>query len=1808
MVYDDSEIEPDETFTLTLTNPTGATLGDATATATIKNDDTAATLTASDVGDTTVDLTISGHTGNWWYKGNVHQCTAVPAGTTTIGLSGLSAATAYEYKAYSESTCKTTLDGVEFRTLAPVGTPTVSVSDVQGDEDDSWMTFEVSLSAASREQVTVGYATSSGTATSGTDFRAASGTLTIPANSTQPANVSVLVYDDSEIESDETFTLTLTNPTGATLGDATATGTINDDDTRAALTATLAASDVGETTAKLTIGGHTGNWWYKGNVHQCTAVSAGTPTVGLSGLSEAGGYEFEAYSESTCTTVLATGVEFVTLWLKVISLKPTEARLTLFNYNDRSGWWYKGDQSGAACTSVTGAGASITGLNAETTYTYRAYAAAGCNTADELGSETFQTPATGNTTLSVSDITQTTSTLTIAGHTGTWWYDGNGHMACTTVTSGATLALSGLLAGVWQNYSAYDRAGCDRADEIARESWFTERPVVGMSQAKGVEGKAVEFTVSLSAATDKEVTVDYATSSRTAESGMDFRAASGTLSFAAHTKSATVRVATTDDSADEGDETFTLELSNPVGARLRDAVAVGTIEDDDESTASLTAAFDGVPVKHDGKKLFAFHIRFSEEFEGLRLTALKDGALAVTGGRLVDVKRTVRGQNRSVTVRVRPTTSGDVSVSMVAATDCSAAAAICTADGRALSNLLSATVPGPMGALLTQDKTPPRIYSAITAGFRPVFGADGDYLGNRWILWTSWNEPLDVDSIPATGDFAVEVDGDLWAVEEVKVQSGPNANYVMLYMPPELYQDQVVTFSYAAGTNPIQDIAGNAAPSFTDRAVVVKDVAHRRPVTGVPDADAGDNVWADPGASVTLDGSGSSDPDGDTLTFDWGQIPPVGVVTQGQGGPIVPQLGMVALTGTDTARPTFVAPAEPGLLSFLLTVADPSGRADRDAVIVQVRDLAPDFGDATVGAMTLTPGEAMEPLVLPEATGGNGELTYVLTSEPAGLAGLSFDPASRTISGTPTTNGSWTVAYAAVDADSVVGNGDKARLTFKIHVWDSSTQAVPNPATGVTASNATQTAVDLAWTLPAQPSGIVVSAVEVQRQEADGSWGTEAALAADAASHTVTGLSAGTSYSFRVRVATNGGDSDSESVSAATLPDFTASFHGLPEAHDGSRLFEFEIRFSEEFQGLRLAALKEGALTVTGGRLVDTKRTVRGQNRSVTARVRPSQSGAVTLTLAATSDCAATAAICTRAGKKFRPAVSATVPGPAANAPEAALPVLSVADARAEEGGTLSFAVTLSALAAGAVTVDYTTADGTTASGVDYTAASGTLTFAAGETAKTVEVATLADSSAEDDETLTLTLSNASGATIGTAAATGTVADVAPLPVLGVANARTDEGGNLEFRVTLSAAAVGEVTVDYATSDGTATAGTDYTAASGTLAFAAGETEKTVSVAVLHDGSAEADETLTLTLSNASGANIGDGEATGTAVDVAPLTASFHGLPGAHDGRRLFEFEIRFSEEFQGLRLTALEAGALQVTNGRVVGVRRTTRGQNRSVTVKVRPSSTDDLTLTLPATTDCAAATAICTSEGRKLSGTATATVQGPVAVSVADAEAREGTDVAVEFAVTLSRAASGTVTVNYATRDGTAKAGEDYTATRGTLSFAAGELEKTVSVPILDDALDEGKETFTLKLTSVRGAAIADDEATGTIENSDPLQTMWLSRFGRTVADHVAGAVSDRLSNPMTGMQVTVGGQSLDLAQMEDEAWLDRTMVSMARVLGVPDRSGTRDDGWPDTGLGMHESPTFGSAPVRSVTGREILLGSSFHLTGDGGGTDSG
>jgi hypothetical protein len=212
---------------------------------------------------------------------------------------------------------------------------------------------------------------------------------------------------------------------------------------------------------------------------------------------------------------------------------------------------------------------------------------------------------------------------------------------------------------------------------------------------------------------------------------------------------------------------------------------------------------------------------------------------------------------------------------------------------------------------------------------------------------------------------------------------------------------------------------------------------------------------------------------------------------------------------------------------------------------------------------------------------------------------------------------------------------------------------------------------------------------------------------------------------------------------------------------------------------------------------------------------------------------------------------------------------LSIGNASATEGGSLVFTVTRSGATTTAVTANYATANGTAVAGSDYTANSGTISFAAGETSKTITVATIDDAIPESTEAMTVSLSAPTGgATIGTATGTGTIADNDANATLAIGNASVTEGGNLVFTVTRSGNTGFAVSVNYATVNGTATAGSDYTAASGTLSFAAGQTTATITVPTIDDSVYEPTETMAVALSGgSSGTTITTATGTGIITD-----------------------------------------------------------------------------------------------------------------------------------------------------------------------------------------------------------------------------------------------------------------------------------------------------------------------------------------------------
>ncbi len=430
-------------------------------------------------------------------------------------------------------------------------------------------------------------------------------------------------------------------------------------------------------------------------------------------------------------------------------------------------------------------------------------------------------------------------------------------------------------------------------------------------------------------------------------------------------------------------------------------------------------------------------------------------------------------------------------------------------------------------------------------------------------------------------------------------------------------------------------------------------------------------------------------------------------------------------------------------------------------------------------------------------------------------------------------------------------------------------------------------------------------------------------------------------------------------------------------------------------------------------------------------------------------------------------------------------PAFSVAGGAGVEGGAVEFGVTLAGSSSRSSAVSYATRDGTAVAGEDYGAAWGTLTFAPGETSRTVPVFLSDDAEDEVAETFSFALSAPVNATIATAAADGTIIDDDDPPAFSVAGGAGVEGGAVEFGVTLAGSSIRAATVSYATRDGTAVAGEDYGAASGTLTFAPGETSRTVPVPLLDDGLPEPAETFAVTLSSPTNATIATAAADGTIIDDdgAPQL-SIAGAAGGEGDILDFAVTLAGSSD-RAVNVSYATSDGTAVAGEDYLatrGVLTFPAGESRlTLSVPLVDDAVREPTETFAVTLSAAenAEIALDNAVGR------IADDDDPPAFSVAGGSGVEGG--AVEFGVTLAGSSSLTAAVSYATRDGTAVAGEDYVAASGTLTFAPGVAAMTVSVGLLVDGVDEADETFALQLGSPANATLAVGAATGTIEDVD-------------------------------------------------------------------------------------------------------------------------
>ncbi len=448
---------------------------------------------------------------------------------------------------------------------------------------------------------------------------------------------------------------------------------------------------------------------------------------------------------------------------------------------------------------------------------------------------------------------------------------------------------------------------------------------------------------------------------------------------------------------------------------------------------------------------------------------------------------------------------------------------------------------------------------------------------------------------------------------------------------------------------------------------------------------------------------------------------------------------------------------------------------------------------------------------------------------------------------------------------------------------------------------------------------------------------------------------------------------------------------------------------------------------------------------------------------------------------------------------------ISVADATAVEGtagtpGSLVFTVRLLTAMDDAVTLDWATADGTAQAGLDYVAGSGSLAFAAGETEKQITVSLVGDAASETAEAFTLSLSNAVGAPLVRATATGTITDD---DVILVDDVILPEGtsatpGTATVTIRLAGPTDQTITVDYATEDGTALAGQDYTATSGTATIASGQSSTTITIPILRDGTVEGGEAFTIRLSNASGATIGDDSAQVALIDDDGFTIADVSIAEGTGGSLNMTFTVTLASA-----LSAAATVDYATSDGSAVAGSDYTATSGTLTFNAGQTSRTFNVPINGDADFEGTEAFAITLSNATGGAGIRDATAEGSIrdddGLAVANVSVTEGTGGTTTATVTVTLTSTASpVTVDWTTADGTALAGQDYAAASGTLSFAAGETSKTIEIDITNDALWEANESFRITLSNAAGAPIVDGTGSVTINNDDARDAPVLSVLG--------------------------------------------------------------------------------------------------------------
>ncbi|WP_222843474.1 beta strand repeat-containing protein [Roseivirga misakiensis] len=1600
---------------------------------------------------------------------------------------------------------------------ASINDPSVS----EGDAGSATLTFTVSLdSPAPSGGATVDYATSDGTASSASDYTSTTGTVSFSAGETSKT-IDVTVAGENMVETDETITMTLSNPTGTSvvIGDATGTGTINNDDTTVVTIANVSANEnSGAQTITATLTNPV-----QGGFAFDVFTTDGTATVADSDYSSTAG--------STLTFVGTAG-ETQTLNLQGLGDMKVEANET-FTMSMTNVGFTSVDTNDIDVSSV----ATYTILNDDSATVTIANVAVNENDGTATITLTLDNAVDGGFDVDVSTADNTATTAdgdytAVTSATETFAGTASETETFTITIGGDTKVEADELVDIAMSNlvpTTVDASDIDITDAAQLTLTNDDAATVAFNATASSGSEATASTnlqVDLSTSSDFTITVDYTVTGTATGAGTDYTLDNGTLTFTPGDVSENITIASiVDDVLDEVDETVIVTLSNPSNATLgTNTIHTYTITDDDDSPIVQSSPDGLVNVSTGGNSfLLVFTKDISFGTGQVELVDVTDNSNSFS----FDVESSSDISISGATLKITPPTALDASTNYAIKVD---ATAIDDTDGNSFAGIIDnttvdfttaeATLSFSQISLTTTESATPSTLNLPVTLYTPGSGVDVmiDYTvtgtatsGEDYDLTSG---TLTISAGNRTNDIITEILDDLLDEDDetviITLSNPVNATLaspnVFTYTIQD--DDDAPTVTLSVDNSTIAENGGTSTLTATLSEVSGKDVTVTLGYSGTTtngtdyNSSAGTSIVITAGtmsntASPIVTSSDDTTPEGNETVI-------VDVTNVANGTEATTQTQTITITDDDTPNMTFTGATSNGAetvssaditvdlsIASLLTVT-------ADYAITGTATNGSDFTLAG-GTLTFAPSETQKTItiagIVDDAILESNE-TVIVT-----LSNLSNANAGTNQVHTYTINDNDAAAVTIADVSQAENGGD-------ITVTATLDNAVQGGFTvDISSADGTAEAGDDYTAITSQTLTFSGTAGEMQTFTITPTADTK--LEADETLTVSQGNLGATSLSIDI--------SDGATVTINNDDNAAVTIEDVSGAENGG--------------AITLTATLDNA--VQGGFSVDVVST---DNTATTADSDYTALIGTTLTFTGTAGETQQFSVTPIADTKVEANESLflgmqNIQGTTLtiNNGDGALvtinnddaATLAIDDVTMNEGAsgtaTYTFTTTLTGDLDQAFTVDYATQDGTaTTADSDYTAATGTLNFAGtnGET-QSFSVSVNGDDKVELDEAFSVLLSNLQAGgknltiTDDTGAGTLTNDDNAVVTIADISQA--ENGGDITVTAILDNAVQGGFTLDVNTTDGTATAGSDYTAVtSQTLTFVgtAGEMQ-TFTISPTADAIVEADENLTVSMGNLANTgvtvDISDGATISITNDdeaiftITDANSNENGSGNEDDGAITMVITLDKAVDIGfDVRVRSQASSATEGTDYTVLDETLTFSGTvGETKTFTVIPTADQILEADEVLDVGIFSTTLDNNVRDRNIDDQATVTITNDDAASLAitDVTIAEGNSgiTTFTFDVTLTGAVDQQVMVDYTTADGTATtADSDYTAASGTLTFNGtdGEVQQ-ITVDITGDMTEESDEDFTVTLSNVadgnKGVTIATATGTGILTNED-------------------------------------------------------------------------------------------------------------------------